>query len=145
VEGKDEFLKRRHRKRGPRTYRCNGEGPGARSRGAAFPTNGHMSGTRQTGLAVPIYAWIIIGPDQAPVAERQLRFPPATVRRSVMSASPEFRAYAQECLRWAEESSDEGQRQALLDLAKQWTQAALEADRSSLLVDGSPPLVPEKR
>jgi hypothetical protein len=44
-----------------------------------------------------------------------------------MASSPkEYREFAQECLRWAAETKSERHRQVLLEMAKTWTQAALE-------------------
>jgi hypothetical protein len=53
-----------------------------------------------------------------------------------MSSAKEFREFAQECLRWAEETRDEKERQALLDLAKQLAHAALHT------VEDDTPLAP---
>jgi hypothetical protein len=53
-----------------------------------------------------------------------------------MPASPkEFREFAQECLRWADETKSERHRQVLLDMAKTWMQAALQLERSLALID----------
>ncbi len=53
-----------------------------------------------------------------------------------MPASPkEFREFAQECLRWADETKSEQHRQVLLEMAKTWTQAALQLERSLALID----------
>ena len=50
-----------------------------------------------------------------------------------MPSSPEeFREFAQECLRWAGETKSERHRQALLEMARTWIQAALEVERSGL-------------
>jgi len=55
-----------------------------------------------------------------------------------MAACPrEFREFAQECLRWADET--EQHRQVLLDMATTWTQAALQLERSLALIDDSTP------
>jgi hypothetical protein len=37
----------------------------------------------------------------------------------------EYRLYARECLRWACETDNEEDRQALLEMAKVWTQLAM--------------------
>jgi hypothetical protein len=42
-------------------------------------------------------------------------------------------------------TGDEQHRQILLDLAKQWTQAALAAERLLALVDGGAPLAPKSK
>jgi hypothetical protein len=53
-----------------------------------------------------------------------------------MASSPkEYREFAQECLRWAAETKSERHRQVLLEMAKTWTQAALEIERSWGLID----------
>jgi hypothetical protein len=43
---------------------------------------------------------------------------------SVMSKADEFRQYAEEAMRWARQSKIEKDKEALLDLARTWTQAA---------------------
>jgi hypothetical protein len=55
-----------------------------------------------------------------------------------MAASPkEFREFAQECLRWADETKSQRHRQVLLDMAATWMQAALQLERSLALIDDS--------
>jgi hypothetical protein len=55
-----------------------------------------------------------------------------------MAASPqEFREFAQECLRWADETKSEGHRQVLREMAGTWMQAALQLERSLALIDDS--------
>jgi len=55
-----------------------------------------------------------------------------------MAASPkEFREFAQECLRWADETKSERHRQVLRDMAATWMQAALQLERSCALIDES--------
>jgi transposase len=44
----------------------------------------------------------------------------------------EFREFAQKCLRWTGETKSERHRQALLETARTWIQAALEVERSGL-------------
>jgi len=57
-----------------------------------------------------------------------------------MAACPrEFREFAQECLRWADETKSEQHREVLLDMATTWTQAALQLERSLALIDDSTP------
>jgi len=47
-----------------------------------------------------------------------------------MSANPqEFREFAQECLHRSDETQSERHRQALMETAKTWFQAALELER----------------
>jgi hypothetical protein len=53
-----------------------------------------------------------------------------------MAASPkEFREFAQECLRCADETKSQRHRQVLLDMAKTWMQAAVQLERSLALID----------
>jgi hypothetical protein len=42
-----------------------------------------------------------------------------------MATVREYKQYAQECLRWAAEAKTEEDRKALLDLARDWTLAAM--------------------
>jgi hypothetical protein len=57
-----------------------------------------------------------------------------------MAASPEeFREFAEECLRWADETKSERHRQVLLDMAKAWMQAAVQLERSLALIDDLTP------
>jgi hypothetical protein len=51
--------------------------------------------------------------------------------RCVMSKADDFRQYADEALRSANDTKSEKQKQALIDLARTWTQAALKADAST--------------
>jgi hypothetical protein len=46
-----------------------------------------------------------------------------------MSKTDSFREYAEEALRGAYESKTEGNRQALFDLARTWTEAAVQSER----------------
>lgn len=61
-----------------------------------------------------------------------------------MASPKDFRAFALQCLRWAEETRDERHRQVLRDLAQQWMRAAAELEKSIAPVDECPPLVPEQ-
>jgi hypothetical protein len=55
-----------------------------------------------------------------------------------MPSSPkEFREFAQECLRWADETKSERHRQILRDTAATWMQAALQLERGLALIDDS--------
>jgi len=47
-----------------------------------------------------------------------------------MSGAKEYREFAEECLRWAATAHNKEHRQHLLEMAKTWDQAALEAERS---------------
>jgi hypothetical protein len=42
-----------------------------------------------------------------------------------MTTADEYRRYALECLRWAEEAETDDQRQSFLSMARDWTLAAL--------------------
>jgi hypothetical protein len=42
-----------------------------------------------------------------------------------MTTADEFTEYAKECLRWADEAATEDERQSFLDMARDWTLAAL--------------------
>jgi hypothetical protein len=55
-----------------------------------------------------------------------------------MSESDQFRRYAQEALLWARHSKTEKEKRALLELARTWSQAALESG-STVVVNGGPP------
>jgi hypothetical protein len=45
-----------------------------------------------------------------------------------MSKADQFREYAEEAIHWARQSKTENEKQALLDLARTWTQAAQRSD-----------------
>ena len=55
-----------------------------------------------------------------------------------MSKAEEFRQYAEEAVRWARKSRTEQEKQALMDLARTWTQAAAHSERI-FVVNGGPP------
>ena len=56
-----------------------------------------------------------------------------------MAASPkEFREFAEECLRWADETNSDRHRQVLQEMAKTWMQAALQLERGLALLDDPP-------
>jgi hypothetical protein len=63
--------------------------------------------------------------------------------RAVAASPKEFREFAQECLRGADETKSERHRQVLLDMAKTWMQAALQLERSLALIDDD--LTPPRR
>jgi hypothetical protein len=42
-----------------------------------------------------------------------------------MTTADEYRDYAKECLQWAEEAETDDERQSFLDMARDWTLAAL--------------------
>jgi hypothetical protein len=45
-----------------------------------------------------------------------------------MSKAEGFRQYAEEAVRWARKSKTEQEKQALMDLARTWTQAAVQSE-----------------
>ncbi|HEX4410589.1 MAG TPA: hypothetical protein VH206_17595 [Xanthobacteraceae bacterium] len=45
-----------------------------------------------------------------------------------MTTSKEYREYAEECLRWAHETTDDAQQQIFLDMASTWVHAAAVQD-----------------
>jgi hypothetical protein len=57
------------------------------------------------------------------------------VVRAMPSSPNDFREFAQECLRWADETKSERHRQVLRDMAATWMQAALQLERSLALID----------
>jgi hypothetical protein len=46
----------------------------------------------------------------------------------VATTAKEYREFAAECLRWATEVTQEDERQAFLDLARDWTLAAMRVE-----------------
>ena len=55
-----------------------------------------------------------------------------------MSKAEEFRQYAEEAFRWAVEATTEKEKQALIDLARTWTQAAMQIE-APMTLDNKPP------
>jgi hypothetical protein len=55
-----------------------------------------------------------------------------------MSEADQFWEYAEEALQWANRSTIEKEKKTLLELARTWTQAARESDRT-VVVNDSPP------
>jgi hypothetical protein len=53
-----------------------------------------------------------------------------------MSKAEEFRQYAEEAVRWACKSKTEQEKQAFMDLARTWAQAAVRSERI-VVVSGS--------
>ena len=47
-----------------------------------------------------------------------------------MSEADQFRQYAEEAMRWVRQSKTESEKQVLIELARTWTQAAAESERS---------------
>jgi len=56
-----------------------------------------------------------------------------------MSKADEFRQYAAEALRWASTSTTEKEKKALIELARTWTQAALQLEGTTLVTSHEPP------
>jgi hypothetical protein len=55
-----------------------------------------------------------------------------------MSKSNQFREYAEEAMRWAHQSKTQEEKETLIELARTWTEAAVQSDRV-FLVGSSPP------
>jgi hypothetical protein len=56
-----------------------------------------------------------------------------------MATAREFQEFADECMRWAAEAHTEDRRQAFLQMACAWTQAALRLE-GVLIPEPTPPL-----
>jgi hypothetical protein len=69
---------------------------------------------------------------------RRLGSSGGVVRRVAMSKAEGFRQYAEEAVRWARKSKTEQEKQALMDLACTWTQAAVQSEHI-FGVNDSPP------
>jgi hypothetical protein len=57
-----------------------------------------------------------------------------------MATAEEYRRFAVECFRWADEAETEDMREAFLQMARDWTAAALRAE--GLLRPGNPDASP---
>ena len=55
-----------------------------------------------------------------------------------MSKADQFRQYAEEAMRWAYQSRTEKNKQALIELARTWTQAAVQSDSTVVVNDNTP-------
>ena len=55
-----------------------------------------------------------------------------------MSKADQFRQYAEEAMRWAYQSKTEKNKQALIELARTWTQAAVQSDSTVVVNDNAP-------
>src|SRR5262249_42299478 len=65
---------------------------------------------------------------------------------AVMTSANEYREFALECIRTAKKAQNENHREILLDMARQWMNSAVEAERSTaLLNEDTPPLVPKDK
>jgi hypothetical protein len=62
-----------------------------------------------------------------------------------MTTPHDFRVFALDCLRWADDAPDASHEQTLLDIAKLFMRRSLEMDELSLLADGESPLVDDLR
>ena len=61
-----------------------------------------------------------------------------------MASVNDYRQFANECLRWAAEAETEEDRNALLELARDWTVAYLRL-QGKLIPDDKPSLLPGER
>jgi hypothetical protein len=55
-----------------------------------------------------------------------------------MSKSDQFRQYAEEALQWARQSKTENEKQAVIELARTWTKAAVQSERIFGVNDSAP-------
>ena len=58
--------------------------------------------------------------------------------RVPMSKADQFRRYAEEAMDWGRRAKTEKEKQAYIDLARTWTQAAMQSERI-LVFNSSPP------
>jgi hypothetical protein len=80
----------------------------------------------QLSFAAVMVAWNFSG---------LLRFAPSapgspSCSREVQMSVLQYREFAKECLRWAEESTSEQDRRHFIDMAKAWMHAAAEVEKS---------------
>ena len=61
-----------------------------------------------------------------------------------MATGDGFRQYAQECLRWADQAKTKEERAVFLDMACDWTLAAMRLE-GVLVTDGAPTKPPPER
>ena len=52
-----------------------------------------------------------------------------------MTSPTDYREFALDCVRWAENASDSSQRQILHDMARHWLKIAIEVERAAPFVD----------
>jgi hypothetical protein len=64
-------------------------------------------------------------------------------RRAAMSSAKEYREFAAECLRWATEVESEDDRQAFLNMARDWTLVALRLEGTLVPSGEQQPLPPD--
>jgi hypothetical protein len=55
-----------------------------------------------------------------------------------MSKADQFRQYAEEAMRWARQAKTEKEKQAYIDLARTWTQSAVQSEYIFGVADGPP-------
>ena len=55
-----------------------------------------------------------------------------------MSKADQFRQYAEEAMRWARQAKTEKEKQAYIDLARTWTQAAVQSEYIFGVAEGPP-------
>jgi hypothetical protein len=60
-------------------------------------------------------------------------------------SSKQYREFARECLRWAEESASEDDRRHFIDMAKAWMHAAAELRMARDDIAAPPPPRPARR
>jgi hypothetical protein len=55
-----------------------------------------------------------------------------------MSKADQFQQYAEEAMRWAGRAKTENEKQAYIDLARTWAQAAVQSEHIFGVADGPP-------
>jgi hypothetical protein len=55
-----------------------------------------------------------------------------------MTTPADFREFADDCLRWAEDAEDAGQRDTLIGIARMWMETALTIDQYVTLAGDTP-------
>jgi hypothetical protein len=55
-----------------------------------------------------------------------------------MSETDQFRQYAEEAMRWVRQSKTESEKQVLIELARTWTQAAVQSEHIFGVNDSAP-------
>jgi hypothetical protein len=69
---------------------------------------------------------------QASVAESLMMLPPEGERSNVMETATECHQYAEECVRWTARAKTEEQRKGFLEIARAWSEAALQLKSNDL-------------
>ena len=57
-----------------------------------------------------------------------------------MTTAKEYLQFADQCVKWAQETNDDAQRQELLDMANAWVQAAAKLDATLRTAQLGPPV-----